>query len=228
MPDFFGKYRGVVIDNRDPLKLGRLAVLAPGISGEALKWAAPALPYAGPKVGAFFIPPVRAHVWVEFEAGNIDYPIWTGCFWTGQGGDDPPAETTEGEARDLKVLKTEKLTIVIDDKTVKLTVSLKTDSGDMKIEVDKKGILLTADQVTITLAPDRIELKKTPATIEVADAITLKKAAASVQVSDSVTVKNGAASIEVAASNIDIKNGAGTIAISPATVNINNGALEVM
>ena len=227
MAEFYGKYRGVVAENRDPLKLGRLAVLVPAISEEALRWALPAVPYAGPKLGFYFIPPVGAHVWVEFEAGDVDYPIWTGCFWGGDS-DAPPPDATATEAPDVKVLQTEHMLISLDDKTVKLTIKVKTDSAEMKVEIDKKGIVLTADQVTITLATDRIELKKTPATIEVADAITLKKAAASVTISDSIAVKNGAASIEVAASNIDLKNGASTIAISPATVNLNNGALEVM
>jgi uncharacterized protein involved in type VI secretion and phage assembly len=225
MTEFFGKYRGTVSDNKDPLKRGRLAVTVPAISEHPLRWAMPSTPYAGPKLGWYAMPPAGAHVWVEFEAGNINYPIWSGCFWTGSDQDAPPEEATEPE---IKVLKTEKMTVILDDKTVKFTAKVETDSGIMKIEIDKKGIILTADQVTITLATDKIELKKTPATITVADAIKLEKAAASVTVSDTIALKNASASVEIAASSIDLKNGGSSVALSPATVNINNGALEVM
>jgi uncharacterized protein involved in type VI secretion and phage assembly len=223
MGDYYGKYRGTVVTNDDPLKLARLQVQVPALSDLPLTWAMPCTAYAGPKIGWFALPPLGAHVWVEFEDGELDYPIWTGCFWTDQEGLPPDAA-----GPDFEVFQTPKMALIFDDKTSKLTVKVDTDSGIMKIEMDKKGIVLTADQVTITVATDRIELKKTPATIEVADAITLKKAAASVTISDTIALKNAAASAELAASSIDLKNGAASVSLSPATVNINNGALEVI
>ena len=223
--ELYGKFRGKVIDNNDPLGQGRLKVLAAAISDHPLTWAEPCVPYAGKKVGWFFIPPVGANVWVEFEQGDIDYPIWVGCYW---GSIDPPPLPEEAKAPDVQVLKTEKITFIFDDKQASLTGKVQTDNGDMKLVMDKNGILLSADRTTVTITPDKIELKKDAATITVADAITSKKAAASIEISDSISLKNAATSAELSSSAIDLKNGASSVSLSPATVNINNGALEVM
>jgi hypothetical protein len=78
---FYGKYRGVVVDNVDPLELGRIMPTCPAISSGSLTWALPCVPWGGQAVGTFIIPPIGAGVWLEFEQGDIDYPIWTGCYW---------------------------------------------------------------------------------------------------------------------------------------------------
>jgi hypothetical protein len=82
MKTYFGKYRGKVSNNVDPLQLGRMQVMVPDVLGDGrFSWALPCVPFAGPGVGFFALPPVDANVWVEFERGDPDYPIWTGCFW---------------------------------------------------------------------------------------------------------------------------------------------------
>ena len=81
MTPFYGMYRGKVTDNEDPLIRGRIRAQVPAISDKPLTWAEPCTPYAGPKVGWYAIPPVGANVWIEFERGDSDYPIWSGCFW---------------------------------------------------------------------------------------------------------------------------------------------------
>jgi uncharacterized protein involved in type VI secretion and phage assembly len=85
MPDarkFYGKYRGTVLDNIDPLETGRLLVQVPDVGGELPStWALPCLPFAGPGSGFYAVPPIGSIVWVEFEQGDPDYPVWTGCFW---------------------------------------------------------------------------------------------------------------------------------------------------
>jgi uncharacterized protein involved in type VI secretion and phage assembly len=81
MTQFYGKYRGRVEGNIDPLHLGRIQVLVPAVAGTTTSWALPCMPYAAPQGGALLLPPVGALVWIEFEAGDPDYPIWSGCFW---------------------------------------------------------------------------------------------------------------------------------------------------
>jgi uncharacterized protein involved in type VI secretion and phage assembly len=85
MPDvtkFHGKYRGTVLNNIDPLKTGRLLVQVPDVGGVLPStWALPCLPFAGPGLGFYAVPPIGSIVWVEFEQGNPDYPVWTGCCW---------------------------------------------------------------------------------------------------------------------------------------------------
>ncbi|MFI7407076.1 phage baseplate assembly protein V [Streptomyces sp. NPDC049627] len=79
---FYGKYRGSVEKNADPLGMGRLLVSVPDVFGQSLSsWAMPCVPLAGFQSGVFVVPPQRAGVWVEFEGGNPDHPIWTGFFW---------------------------------------------------------------------------------------------------------------------------------------------------
>lgn len=80
---FYGKYRGKVINNVDPHFKGRILAYVPSVSPfTPISWANPCSPYAGPGVGMFFVPPLAANVWIEFEEGNPQYPIWTGGFWS--------------------------------------------------------------------------------------------------------------------------------------------------
>jgi Type VI secretion system/phage-baseplate injector OB domain len=79
---FFGKYRGLVVENTDPLQIGRVIAQVPDVLGEvASSWALPSVPAAGIQAGCFIVPPIGSQVWIEFERGEPDYPIWTGGFW---------------------------------------------------------------------------------------------------------------------------------------------------
>ena len=79
---FYGKYRGTVINNVDPLQIGRIQVMVPDVSNVIpSSWAMPCVPIAGKQMGTYVVPQVGAGVWVEFEQGDPDYPIWTGGFW---------------------------------------------------------------------------------------------------------------------------------------------------
>ncbi|MFC6671258.1 phage baseplate assembly protein V [Marinobacterium aestuariivivens] len=90
----FGKHRGRVVDNQDPEHRGRLKLQVPSVLGDQTSnWALPCLPFGGADgQGCYTIPEIDAQVWVEFEAGNIDQPIWVGTFWQPDtsAGDVPP------------------------------------------------------------------------------------------------------------------------------------------
>ena len=82
---YYGKYRGIVVENNDPKKLGRLKVSVPSVFGSEVVtgWAAPCSPYGGDvNQGMLFIPEVGAGVWVEFEEGDLEFPIWVGTYWS--------------------------------------------------------------------------------------------------------------------------------------------------
>jgi hypothetical protein len=79
---YFGKYRGTVLQNIDPMQMGRIQVIVPDVSAVLpSSWAMPCVPIAGKQMGSYFVPQIGSGVWVEFEQGDPDYPIWTGCFW---------------------------------------------------------------------------------------------------------------------------------------------------
>jgi len=79
---FYGKYRGTVINNIDPMQIGRIQAMVPDVSSLIpTSWAMPCLPVGGLQMGMFTVPPISAGVWIEFEQGDPDYPIWTGCFY---------------------------------------------------------------------------------------------------------------------------------------------------
>lgn len=80
---YYGKYAGTVLNNVDPEFRGRLQVTVPDVLGLLpTTWAEPCLPLAGPTgapMGAYFVPPIASGVWVEFEQGDVNRPIWVGC-----------------------------------------------------------------------------------------------------------------------------------------------------
>jgi len=79
---YYGKYRGLVLDNIDPQQIARLIVQVPDVLGMSpSSWAMPCVPMAGFQTGCFMVPPIGSQVWVEFEQGDPDYPIWVGGFW---------------------------------------------------------------------------------------------------------------------------------------------------
>jgi len=90
---YYGKYRGTVTNNIDPLGVGRLMCEVPDVLSLAPStWAVPCAPLAGPTgtpMGVYFVPPIGAGVWIEFEKGDPDYPVWVGCRW-GSMSDVPP------------------------------------------------------------------------------------------------------------------------------------------
>jgi len=134
MSQFFGKYRGQVVNNIDPLQLGRLQASVPAVLGSGqMSWAMPCVPYAGAQVGFFAIPPIGANVWVEFEGGDPDHPIWSGCFW---GPGEVPALPALAE---MKVFKTDVGTITINDLPGIGGIKIETVTG-AKIEINAMGI----------------------------------------------------------------------------------------
>lgn len=82
---FFGKFRGMVTNNVDPMRLGRIQAQVPDVGGFTPgTWALPCVPITGKQNGSWFVPQLGASVWIEFEQGDPDHPIWSGCFWGSQ------------------------------------------------------------------------------------------------------------------------------------------------
>lgn len=149
---FYGKYRGVVSDNRDPDNLGRIRARVADVYGEQESgWAMPSVPYAGRSVGLFLIPPTNASVWIEFEHGDPDYPIWTGCFW---GRNEVPANPASA---DKKVLKTESATITLDDTSGSSSVTIETKSN-LKLKMDQQGIEISNGSQKVMISSSSVSI----------------------------------------------------------------------
>ena len=207
MSEYFGKYRGKVVNNVDPLQLGRLQVSVPGVLGVGrMSWANPCLPYAGPGVGLFAIPPVGANVWVEFEAGKSESPIWSGCFW-GTKLEVPLEAQTPTAAATLKLLKTPTTVIQLDDTpgVGGITLAVGPSAAPIaSLALDTTGnVELSTATGTVALTPDgtQITYGLTPA--------------------EQMT-------IQLSAAGISIENTAMSIQVSLKSVSINQGALEVV
>ncbi|MDQ3743677.1 MAG: phage baseplate assembly protein V [Acidobacteriota bacterium] len=140
---FFGKYRGTVTDVQDPLMLGRVRAKVPDVMGDQESgWAAPCVPFGGSQMGLFGLPKVGAGVWIEFEHGDPDYPVWTGC-WFAQG--EMPSELLAPPYKKV-LLKTEGgHLIVLDDTPGVGGITLQTSDGQ-KIVLSSTGLEITSGQ----------------------------------------------------------------------------------
>ncbi len=149
---YWGKYRGRVLDNVDLLELGRLLVEVPAVPGEVLNWALPCSPYAGPNMGLFALPPVGTNVWIEFEGGNPDYPIWVGCFW--EEGQLPVTPAVP----EKKVWKTDFITLELDDTPgeggLSITVLPPLAPVVLTMTFDQRGITMTVPPNSWNLGPE--------------------------------------------------------------------------
>jgi len=135
---YFGKFRGVVTDNQDPLQIGRVRARVPDVTGDQESgWAMPCFPFGGNGMGFFALPSVGAGVWIEFEHGDPDYPIWAGC-WYGTLAEVPPELLAPPYKKVL--IKTEGGTsITLDDTPGLGGITLETASGQ-KITMSAAGI----------------------------------------------------------------------------------------
>src|SRR5215470_8058949 len=81
-PKYYGVYRGTVVNNVDPLQIGRIMAMVPDVNNLVPStWAMPCVPIAGKQMGTFMVPQIGAGVWIQFEAGDPDLPVWTGGWW---------------------------------------------------------------------------------------------------------------------------------------------------
>ncbi len=103
---YWGKYRGTVVNNVDPEQRGRVQALVPDVNSVVpTTFAEPCVPLAGPTgppMGVYMVPPIGAAVWVEFEHGDPDKPIWVGCRWGLQS--DIPLAALAGNPADPSIV----------------------------------------------------------------------------------------------------------------------------
>jgi hypothetical protein len=155
MDKYFGKYRGTVDQNFDPLGKGRLLVKVPAVFKDGTVWAEPCVPYAGPSLGFFMMPPKDANIWVEFAGGNTKVPIWSGCYW-GEG-ESPPVSTSP-VAEKKKMIKTDNCTLTLDDTPGVGGVTI--EMGNAKIMIDSLKIEIKRGAWSIKISDSSVSINE--------------------------------------------------------------------
>ncbi|MCD4809541.1 MAG: phage baseplate assembly protein V [Methanosarcinales archaeon] len=195
----YGVVVGIVTNNKDTEKLGRVKVKIPRLSGEdESNWARVTSFMAGKERGAFFLPEVDDEVLVAFEYGDINMPYVIGSLWNGK--DVPPENNSDGK-NNIRVIRSRSgHVITLDDSD---------GSEQIKImdKTQKNMIIIDAKNNTISIKSDKdIELSAPngKVTIEAMDLVTKSTASTKIEATSSVDVK--------ASGNLNIKG---------AMVNIN-------
>lgn len=139
--NYYGKFRGTVLSNVDPRSVGRLLVEVPDLGLFPSSWALPSFPFSGRSMGFWTLPQIGAGVWVEFEQGDSNYPIWSGC-WFG-GAEELPTDALAAPPLlpNIVIQSQTGNAIVISDIPGVGGILLKTRTG-AKIEINDIGITI--------------------------------------------------------------------------------------
>ncbi len=155
---FYGKYRGLVTKNNDEMFLGRIKATVPDVLGSKESgWATPCMPFGGDGMGMFALPKVGAGVWIEFEHGDPDYPIYTGAWWGSIS--QVPSDVFSPVPWKKLMFKTEGgIVFLMDDTPVTGGITLQTANGQV-FKMTQTGIELTfGPGRTIKLGPDGLKV----------------------------------------------------------------------
>ena len=149
----YGKYRGIVTDNQDPKNLGRIRARVPEVLSDVeTGWALPCAPYSGNGSGVYTVPEPDAGVWIEFEAGDVSRPIWSGCWW----GENqlPPDNQGAATTPALKIIRSETgLMVTMDDSGQVITVSDENGANMLEIKVQQGKITIRGAAKAVVEAP---------------------------------------------------------------------------
>ncbi|MDT5294746.1 MAG: hypothetical protein QOJ76_1626 [Acidobacteriota bacterium] len=239
---YYGKYRGKVLDNIDPLVLGRILPEVAAISNSVLNWAMPCVPYAGLQVGFYTMPPIGANVWIEYEGGDPNFPIWSGCFW-GEG--ELPLEAPPT----MKVFKTEFITMILNDLEgeggfilecispaveTPLTMTFNSEGitilcPESTISMTPETITLTVPEAVVTISAETIELTVPPSSVTItAEATNVESGEINLTATADMSMEatggieiNAGADVEIAAGGAAELTGGGDVTIGAG------GAAEV-
>ena len=149
---FLGKFRGTVINNIDPEFRGRLLCMVPDVlSFVPTTWCEACTPLAGPTgppMGVHFVPPIGAGVWIEFEQGDPDFPIWVGCRWGAQS-DIPPLARAGLPVSPSIVLQTATQNVIAISDVPGPAGGVIIQSGPSIVSINQTGISLVAPKIEI-------------------------------------------------------------------------------
>jgi uncharacterized protein involved in type VI secretion and phage assembly len=170
---YYGKYRGTVLDNVDEMFRGRILAEVPAVAALfPTSWCEPCMPIAGIQSGAYFVPAVGAGVWIEFEQGDPQRPIWTGCYW-GSAAEVPAlAQAGLPGSPSIVLQTTGQNTLMISDVPGAAGgILLKTLTG--AISISDSGIIIQSGTSTISMIGTAITITNGAASIVLGPAQTV-------------------------------------------------------
>jgi len=164
---YYGKFRGTVVNNVDPEQRGRIQAIVPDVQGlTPTTWAMPCVPIAGKQEGVYMVPQVGAGVWMQFEGGDPDYPVWIGGWWSAAS--DVPPLAMAGTPADPNIVLQSRLNnaVVISDAAgptggvmLKSTTGARIVVNDTGIYIDNgKGASLAMVGPTVTINNGALEV----------------------------------------------------------------------
>jgi uncharacterized protein involved in type VI secretion and phage assembly len=147
---YYGKYRGIVTDVDDPDNLCRIRATVPELLGDhTCAWALPSAPFAGDRLGMVLLPKVGSGVWIEFEAGRLDDPIWSGAWWAAGQRPDP-------QGAGVRVIVSEHgHKLIIDDDADKVTLL---HGSGAEVRLTSSELVLSCGACELKISSDNISL----------------------------------------------------------------------
>jgi uncharacterized protein involved in type VI secretion and phage assembly len=176
----FGVVVGIVTNNQDPEKLGRVKVKYPWLSeSQESHWARIATLMAGKDRGSFYLPEVGDEVLLAFEHGDVRFPYVIGMLWNGEdtprydnsdGKNDKRVITSRGghefifddnDQQGKVIIHTKKNhTITLDDSSGSEKISIVDKSGSNSVEIDSvQNAIAVKSKLKLTIESQIIEIK---------------------------------------------------------------------
>ena len=212
----FGKYAGIVSDNADPEKRALLKVKVPAVFGPTLEvWARPCLPF-----GHFFVPEPGTKVWVEFEAGDIGFPIWVGV-WYAQGEVPPEAELDPPVKRMIHTPSGHAIELHDEDGEEKILIRHKSNAS---LSFDKEGGVLATNKNGSYVSLDAKEANLTLVE-EHGHTITLGDKGMVLTAKDGTTIEIKEGEVKITAANV-VQVTAESAVFNTTTVGLGKDAAE--
>jgi uncharacterized protein involved in type VI secretion and phage assembly len=144
---FYGKYRGTVTDV--DASTFRIKAKVPAVlKDQQTGWCVACVPYAGDHVGFAFLPEVGSGVFIEFEGGDVSFPIWSGCYWRVE-------ETLSDATATVKAIVTKSENkILLDDDQGSITVS---DQNQNQLSLDASGVSVERGSSSLVVSDSQID-----------------------------------------------------------------------
>jgi uncharacterized protein involved in type VI secretion and phage assembly len=144
---YYGKYRGTVVDVEASTM--RVKADVPSVlPGASSGWCMPCVPYAGSDVGFLMLPAVGTGVWIEFEGGDVSYPIWTGCFWNS-------GEIPSEASATVQAIITKAGSLSFDDDDPSITLQ---DTGSNSVKIDSNGVTSTSGSNSVAVGSSSVNV----------------------------------------------------------------------